>query len=201
MDILALASETDLSSTHGRDLLPAERQRKDPVFKHVREKFGEAVDPKWPRYRVEVPDGDGVRTFLIGAPAFYAQGMACRGTKGYVAWDIQAQRFAWLKDAWRLDYERMEPEGVILSKLNAHRVINVPTLVCHGDIRNQKTRTPDIWEAQQPDEDTSCEQEEYTLRRHAHYRIVVQEVAKPLSEFLSGQHLVSVIVDCVQGML
>ncbi|KAI0324060.1 hypothetical protein GY45DRAFT_469684 [Cubamyces sp. BRFM 1775] len=239
MDILALASETDLSSTHGHDLLPAERQRKDHIFKHVREKFQEAVDPKWPRYRVEVPDGDGVRTFLIGAPAFYAQGMACRGTKGYVAWDIQAQRFAWLKDAWRLDYERMEPEGVILRKLNAHGVINVPTLVCHGDIRNQKTRTPDIWEAQQPlrpatpastaasvspsptlvdpahqmsstmsrkrtlveveDEDTSDGEEEYTLRRHAHYRIVVQEVAKPLSEFLSGKHLVSVIIDCVRA--
>ncbi|KAI0324568.1 hypothetical protein GY45DRAFT_1375459 [Cubamyces sp. BRFM 1775] len=239
MDILALSSKTDLSSCEGYDLLPAERQRKDHIFKHVREKFGEAVDHKWPRYRVEVPDGDGVRTFLIGAPAFYAQGMACRGTKGYVAWDIQAKRFAWLKDVWRLDYERMEPEGVILSKLNAHGVVNVPTLVCHGDIRNQKTLTPDIWEAQQPvrpdtpastaasvspsptlvdpapqppsstsrkrtlveaeDEDTSCGEEEYTLRRHAHYRIVVQEVAKPLSEFLSGRHLVSIIIHCIQA--
>ncbi|KAH9896024.1 hypothetical protein C8Q73DRAFT_643740 [Cubamyces lactineus] len=238
MDFLASESPNDIASEE-HVLEPDERRRKDPVFTHVRQKFREAVDPKWPRYRVEVPDGDGVRTFLIGGPLFYAHGMACRGTKGYVAWDTKAMRFAWLKDAWRLDYERMDSEGVILSKLNANGVMNVPTLVCHGDIRDQKTRTPDIWESQQPvrpvsptqtatslspsptlvdpspsassstslkrtlfdvEADETCDgEEEYTLRRHAHYRIVVEEVAKPLCEFLSGQHLVSVIMDCVEA--
>ncbi|KAI0660096.1 hypothetical protein C8Q70DRAFT_978183 [Cubamyces menziesii] len=240
MDVLASDWPGDLAS-EDRVLKPDECIKNDPVFKYVREKFREAVCSAWPRYRVEVPDGDGVRIFLIGPPSFYAHGMACRGTKGYVAWDTKARRFAWLKDAWRLDYGRMEPEGVILSKLNAKGVVNVPTLVCHGDIRNQKTRTPDIWEAQQPvrsstpsstatsvspsptlvdpspsassstslkrtlvevevnDESDSEGSEAYTLRRHVHYRIVVQEVAKPLSEFLSGQHLVSVIMDCVEA--
>ncbi|KAH9896049.1 hypothetical protein C8Q73DRAFT_644518 [Cubamyces lactineus] len=237
MDFLAMEAHNDLSS-EGHDLVAGELKTDPPVFVHVRAKFREAMDPKWPRYRVEVPDGNTTRIFLIGKPSFYAQGMACRGTKGYVAWDTQSERFVWLKDAWRIDYERMEPEGAILGKLNAKGVINVPTLVCHGDIRNQKTRTPDIWEAQQPglpapasdaasvspsatlvepspsstssaslkrslfemeSDETVGDQEEYTLRRHAHYRVVVEEVAKPLSDFRRGRQLVGIIMDCVEA--
>ncbi|KAI0324337.1 hypothetical protein GY45DRAFT_1313971 [Cubamyces sp. BRFM 1775] len=236
MDFLATPGPNDLASD-AHDLEAGELKADFPVFEHVRDKFREAMDPKWPRYRVEVPDGNVTRLFLIGKPSFYAHGMACRGTKGFVAWDIQAERFVWLKGAWRIDYERMEPEGAILGKLNAKGVVNIPTLVCHGDIRNQKTRTPDIWEAQQPvpltpapgvasvspsptlvdpsspissksrkrslDEveldDVFGGQEEYTLRRHAHYRIVVEEVAKPLSDFHRGRQLVGIIIDCVEA--
>ncbi|KAH9896037.1 hypothetical protein C8Q73DRAFT_690614 [Cubamyces lactineus] len=234
MDFLALDSPNDIASEERR-LEASELKTDRPVFQHVRDKFRDAVNSNWPRYRVEVSDGDTTRIFLIAKPSFYAHGMACRGTKGFVAWDIQAQRFVWLKDAWRLDYERMEPEGVVLSRLNAHGVVNVPTLVCHGDVRNQKTRTPDIWEAQRPlpstaspsevsssgtlvdpfpssstksrkrslieleEEDTLGGLEEYTLRRHAHYRIVVEEVALPLSDFRKGKQLVSIIMDCVKA--
>ncbi len=35
------------------------------------------------------------------------------------------------------------------------------------------------------------------LRRHKHYRLVVEEVALPLSEFQFGRQLVSVVKDCV----
>ncbi|KAI0662207.1 hypothetical protein C8Q70DRAFT_963679 [Cubamyces menziesii] len=37
------------------------------------------------------------------------------------------------------------------------------------------------------------------LRRHVHYRIVVEEVALPLEEFEHGHHLVSVICDCIEA--
>ncbi|KAH9896040.1 hypothetical protein C8Q73DRAFT_643342 [Cubamyces lactineus] len=235
MDFLALQAPDDLASEE-RMLKPDELKTDRPVLAHVRDKFREAVSSNWPRYRVEVPSGNTTRIFLVGKPAFYTHGMACRGTKGFVAWDTQAQRFVWLKDAWRLDYERMESEGAILRKLNAKGVINVPTLVCHGDIRNQKTRTPDIWEARQPIpsapsgtlsaspsatlvnssasstsaprkrssgqmevDETLGGEEEYTLRRHAHYRIVVEEIGKPLSDFRRGRQLVGVIMDCVQA--
>ncbi|KAI0323417.1 hypothetical protein GY45DRAFT_1439605 [Cubamyces sp. BRFM 1775] len=233
MDLLASESPRDFAYEE-RDLLPGELKTDRPVFKYVRDKFREAVEPKWPRYRVEVPDGALMRTFLIGRPAFYAHGMACRGTKGFVAWDVKAKRFAWLKDAWRLDYEHMDQEGTILSRLNAQGVAYVPTLVCHGDIRSQKTRTPDIWEAQHPippassharssatlvdphppsspapplkrsraeleTDDTLHGAEDCTLRRHAHYRIVVQEVALPLLDFTHGQQLVAIIMDCVEA--
>ncbi|KAH9889980.1 hypothetical protein C8Q73DRAFT_146831 [Cubamyces lactineus] len=48
--------------------------------------------------------------------------------------------------------------------------------------------------------DTADDSEETCpLRRHVHYRIVVEEVALPLEEFEDGHHLVSVICDCVEA--
>ncbi|KAI9058411.1 hypothetical protein FKP32DRAFT_1273175 [Trametes sanguinea] len=120
------------------------------VFKHVREKFAQSLDERFPWYRLEVPHGGGTRSFLVGKPTFCAPGMAGRGTKGYVALEVGASespaRFVWLKDAWRTYYDDVEQEGVVLQQLNAARVANVPTLICHGDILNQHTVTPEWWE-------------------------------------------------------
>ncbi|KAI0324566.1 hypothetical protein GY45DRAFT_1375457 [Cubamyces sp. BRFM 1775] len=245
MDILAGQSKTDLAAEE-RKLKPSELRPNPPTFAYVRELFQASIDPKWTRYRVEVPDGDTTRTFLIGGPSFYARGMAGRGTKGFVAWDRQTGRFMWLKDAWRLDYERMDREGDILKHLNDCNVANVPTLCCHGDIRNQKTKTPDVWEAQHPspppasvppprsipvsapagidpgsshtlvarpsstmtsrkrscpenDDNPPENREECPLRCHAHYRIVVEEVCRPLAEFTSGQQLISIVLSCLHA--
>ncbi|RPD57566.1 hypothetical protein L226DRAFT_481758 [Lentinus tigrinus ALCF2SS1-7] len=119
------------------------------VFKYVREAFIESVkDESWPRYRVEVPDGEKTRTFLIGKPTFQAKGLAGRGTRGYVALDCDAKdaRFVWLKDAWRAHYLLVDREGDILARLQKAEVPNIPTLVCHGDIGEQVTYTPQLWE-------------------------------------------------------
>ncbi|KAI0324334.1 hypothetical protein GY45DRAFT_427623 [Cubamyces sp. BRFM 1775] len=149
MDILACQSRTDMAIDE-RSLLPHEVPAGVPIFKHERLLFHPSIARKWTRYRLEVPDGDKTRSFLVGGPSFYAPGMAGRGTKGFVAWDCRAQRFVWLKDAWRLDYEQMEPEGLILKRLNDLEVANVPTVICHGDIHNQKTKTPEVRETQHP---------------------------------------------------
>ncbi|KAH9889981.1 hypothetical protein C8Q73DRAFT_667689 [Cubamyces lactineus] len=42
-------------------------------------------------------------------------------------------------------------------------------------------------------------EEKCPLRRHIHYRIVVEEVGRPLETFEDGHHLVSVIHDCVKA--
>ncbi|KAI8976342.1 hypothetical protein BD414DRAFT_539335 [Trametes punicea] len=167
--------------------------------------------------------------------------MAGRGTRGYVALDCETKRFVWLKDAWRVHYELVEKEGTILAQLNEKKVRNVPTLVCHGDIRNQTTKSPSVWEQKNPPKSASAPplllsspfssssktlvnnqaappstprkrshsevastdtidfREECPLRRHMHYRIVVREVALPLSEFQNGRQLVWIILDCVRA--
>ena len=121
----------------------------DPLmgdFDYVRQMFSDSLKAKWPRYRIEVPDGDKTHKFLIGKPAFRAKGMAGRGTRGYVALDCESKVFVWLKDAWRANYELVTPEGDILKALNLADVYNVPTLVYHGDIKDQATETPGWWE-------------------------------------------------------
>ncbi|KAI8983168.1 hypothetical protein BD414DRAFT_508316 [Trametes punicea] len=122
------------------------------VFKYVRDMFRESLDPRWPYYRLEVPEKGRMRSFLVGKRVFRAPGMAGRGTRGYVALDIDAStdRFVWLKDAWRTHYELVDQEGSVLEKLNQADVTNVPTLICHGDILDQVTQTPEWWERKNP---------------------------------------------------
>ncbi|KAI1788204.1 hypothetical protein LXA43DRAFT_895063 [Ganoderma leucocontextum] len=129
-------------------------------FAYVQDMFKHSLVPGWPRYRVEVPvevsagekkvpDGEKkFRHFLIAKPTFRAKGMTGRGTRGYVALDCVTERFVWLKDAWRANYEFVDKEGDILAALNEGQVSNVPTMLCHGDISGQATETPDWWERQ-----------------------------------------------------
>ncbi|KAI0689367.1 hypothetical protein C8T65DRAFT_673012 [Cerioporus squamosus] len=223
-----------------RVLGEGEVPQKSFVFRYVREAFQKSVeDDRWPRYRVEVPDGKQTRTFLIGKPSFRAKGLAGRGTRGYVALECGTGRFVWLKDAWRAHYLLVDREGDILERLSHANVPNIPTLLCHGDVDDQVTYTPQRWEEKNPapsvhsksgtppssntagpsssssqkrklDPD-ECKgdvpppkglsrlpfRSDSPLRRHKHYRLVVEEVALPLSEFQFGRQLVSVVKDCV----
>ncbi|KAI0689366.1 hypothetical protein C8T65DRAFT_700277 [Cerioporus squamosus] len=214
------------------------------VFSYVRKAFQESLkDVRWPRYRVEVSNGNQTRSFLIGKPRFRARGLTGRGTRGYVALECGTGRFVWLKDAWRAHYLLVEREGDILERLNEAKVLRVPTLVCHGDIQDQVTYTPQKWEEKNPipqsfpvrhsksaapssstragpssstsqkrkrgaDDDADhvpppkglsrpSFRSDCPLRRHKHYRLVVEEVALPLSEFQFGRQLVSIVRDCV----
>ena len=120
------------------------------VFKYVRNMFNVAVESPWPRYRLEVPDGNSTRTFLVAKPTFRARGLAGRGTRGYVALDCGSGKFVWLKDAWRAHYLLLDKEGDVVARLNKAHVKHVPTLVCHGDIADQQTLTPEWWEMKHP---------------------------------------------------
>ncbi|KAI0699933.1 hypothetical protein C8T65DRAFT_831736 [Cerioporus squamosus] len=120
------------------------------TYAYVRKLFRASLTEAWPRYELEVPDGENVRKFLVGRPYFRAKGMTGRGTRGYVALDLETKRFVWLKDAWRAHYALLTKEGDILARLNAAGVSNIPTLVCHGDIDGQTTKTPEFWELMHP---------------------------------------------------
>ncbi|KAI0667547.1 hypothetical protein C8Q78DRAFT_1105481, partial [Trametes maxima] len=167
------------------------------VFRYVRDMFRDSLRENWPRYRLKVREGGITRNFLVCKPVFHASGMVGRGTRGYVALDYGRDRFVWLKDAWRAHYELVDQEGCILAKLNQEGVDNVPTLVCHGDILDQTTMTPSYWERKNPPSQSTLPSIDCPLRRHMHYRLVVEEVAMPLTGFQNGRQLVSIILDCV----
>ncbi|KAI0631772.1 hypothetical protein C8Q77DRAFT_1128759 [Trametes polyzona] len=228
------------------------------TYRYVREMFCQSLLGDWPRYKLQVVEGNKKYHFLVGKPVFQASGMAGRGTQGFVAWDCERERFVWLKDAWRAFYELVDQEGTILRLLNSNNVKFVPTVYCHGDVLGQTTLTPKYWEMKNPpslsvpdtpqcsspsmpllpvpsssrtlagtppssskgrkrsiaevdDEsnntllpsglDADCKKTSYRddcpLRRHMHYRLVVDEVAMPLKEFQSAWQLVAVILDCI----
>ncbi|KAI8976568.1 hypothetical protein BD414DRAFT_445984 [Trametes punicea] len=259
MDKMAERDESDLPAER-RTVTEAESGN---VFEYVRTAFRESLDEDWPRWKLSIPqEGGPAKEFLVGKPHFCAKGMAGRGTRGYVAIDLsgKTKRFVWLKDAWRTYYDLVESEGTVLQLLNRHKVVNVPTFVCHSDLPGQSTRTPEIWDlnyerrksaqaAAQPatnvpststvprrastqtpgaspsfssslkrarsDEEERLDmppppppnradttgvessQDVCPLRRHIHYRLVVEEIGRPLHTFIDGHHLVSVIYNCI----
>ncbi|EJF56419.1 hypothetical protein DICSQDRAFT_183836 [Dichomitus squalens LYAD-421 SS1] len=120
-------------------------------YKYVRKMFEESIrDKDRPRYKLQIPSGDGVDHFLVGKAAVVTPGMAGRGTQCWVAWHCEGARFVWLKDSWRVSFEDIEKEGDIIARLNHAKIPGVPTLVCHGDIGNQTTLTADWWKHKNP---------------------------------------------------
>ncbi|RDX50599.1 hypothetical protein OH76DRAFT_1402203 [Lentinus brumalis] len=101
-----------------------------PVLSHIRQKFRESLVSRFPRYRLTVDGHD----YLVGKPVVMRRNIISRGNRGYIALDWETQRLVFLKDCWRSAYEGVELEGAIISKLNEHKVTNVPTVVRYGDV-------------------------------------------------------------------
>ncbi|KAI1796544.1 hypothetical protein LXA43DRAFT_1157857 [Ganoderma leucocontextum] len=166
-------------------------------------------------------------SFAVGKPHFYAGGVVGRGTCGYIAVPLDENGkptplripkdskptplseddkpadgdqsteskdvyFVYLKDAWRVDHAGIEKEGAVLHVLNKHQVHYVPTLLHYGDL-GQDTLSYAKWAAYHDNEDPS----DCPLKAHQHYRLVVAEVGKPLSEFTNGRELVIAILCCI----
>ncbi|KDQ59752.1 hypothetical protein JAAARDRAFT_56722 [Jaapia argillacea MUCL 33604] len=127
-----------------------------------------------------------LREYIIGKPKFKAGGMTGRATRGYVALDVKTEQFVWLKDVWRIG--SLHKEGDIIQELNRKEVRNVPTLVCHGDVQQQKTKSQTFWQGTDGDN---------PMKEYIHYRLVVAEVGLDLSEFASGLELIRIIRHCL----
>ncbi|TFK88444.1 hypothetical protein K466DRAFT_662290 [Polyporus arcularius HHB13444] len=173
---------------------------------HVQKLFYESLDEAWPWWQLEVqvepPSGKPrtrlhcTRKFLVGKPHFQASGVTGRGTRGYVALPLNnsgrlCEPFVYLKDAWRVDHTGIEKEGDTLHELNQADVPYVPTLICHGDLKGpeQTTDWRSLWKQYYPDE---C-----PLQRHQHYRLVVKQVGKPLTEFGPGFDDLVMAIGCI----
>lgn len=195
-------------------------QSSEPVFKYVRDGFRASLAKGGPRYRLLV--GKEKRQFLVASPTFNAASMFGRGTRGYIAWDLQNHKFVWLKDSWRPFYEGVEPEGNYLEKMASKPDIKltVPTVVAHGDVLQQTTFAAEYIAEQllpetpaaevlsdastnsrkrtREDDDTEEKPEvPAEPRMFIHYRIAVEEVCFKMDNFTSGKQLVRMLLNCV----
>ncbi|KAI0767090.1 hypothetical protein C8Q74DRAFT_1204009 [Fomes fomentarius] len=164
------------------------------VGEHARHLFESSLDKNSTWWKLKIGD----RYFLVGAPHFIASGLAGRATRGYVAIDLKADYgpFVYLKDCWRVAHDHIQREGDILEYLNdakTGKVPNIPTLVCHDDIEEQRTQTQDVWKEQRSGGTTvPC-----PLKTYRHYRMVVEEVCLPMKEFRSGRELIGLLIMCM----
>ncbi|KAI0776300.1 hypothetical protein BD413DRAFT_610967 [Trametes elegans] len=176
--------------------LMRERAEQVQAGDYVGELFRKHLDPEWAWWKLAVHDEldrGKPHHFLVGKPHFQASGVVGRTTHGYIALpaaDPLHRKFVYLKDAWRVDSTDIEKEGDVLQELREHGVPFTPTLLHHGDLPGQTTKNIDVWE-QMTGEKASH------LKRHQHYRLVVQEVGKSLDEFSDANQLVFAVSCCV----
>ncbi|RDX41011.1 hypothetical protein OH76DRAFT_257455 [Lentinus brumalis] len=195
------------------------------AFKYVREKFAASLQEDSPRYRVAVPTKHEGRFkyFLTGKPTFEASGLLGRGTRGYIAIDVETKCFVWLKDVWRPYYVNVQAEGINLETLQAADVSSIPTMLCAGDLR-QETQMHNHWKPATDGQDSAKasegsrgskrdrpgtakptarsdkkEREQHRTRHLSHYRLVVSEVCLPLTDLKTPRQLVQVVLNCVQA--
>ncbi|KAI0645293.1 hypothetical protein C8Q79DRAFT_1104751 [Trametes meyenii] len=158
------------------------------------------LDKKWPWWLLSFKDQEtkNVRKFVVGKPNFTSPGVAGRGTRGFIALDLEKPMDSpvYLKDAWRVVHDDIEKEGNTLKRLNNVNASYVPTLEAHGDLDGQTTVSQDLWFKYRPSisPHTPC-----PLKKHTHYRIVVQEVGKPLTEIASGYDLINALYCCIRA--
>ncbi|KAI0781505.1 hypothetical protein BD413DRAFT_462844, partial [Trametes elegans] len=182
MDTLAAKNPRDLSDQEGTEVPP--RAPDDPpyVVAYVRKMFAASLNPNWPRWKTSVEAEGGRREFLAGMPQVLLSGLIERGTREYVAYDCMDKRFVWLKDTWRPDFSR---EGETVDILATAGVKNIPTVICHGETGHA---------AQTPLEEPK------KIRPLKHYRLVLEEVCRPLGDFLCARDLVVIVRDAIIGV-
>jgi hypothetical protein len=117
-----------------------------------------------------------------------------RGTRCFIAVDCQTGKLCVLKDVWRID--GYHPEGEVYAKLHEKNVRNIPAILASGNVKNLDGNAgahscgafPEIRIPKGS-----------TIRRHIHYRIVLNVVGDALSNFKSTYELTRCVLDAIEG--
>jgi hypothetical protein len=107
-----------------------------------------------------------------------------RGTRCYQAYDCQTHKVVLLKDTWRV--ENYLPEGDVYRKLHEAGISYIAGLVTAGDVRGSTHRCGDIDRIQPRKVGSS-------IRRHVHYRLVLDTIGDSLTHFSSTWELVNAV--------
>ncbi|EIM85653.1 uncharacterized protein STEHIDRAFT_28904, partial [Stereum hirsutum FP-91666 SS1] len=131
-----------------------------------------------PVFKVSV----GSHVFYISSPFTTTHGYPVgRGTRCYEAYNPVNGKRVLLKDTWR--YAEYPPEHEIYEKLRDSGVSNVLRVVAWGDVEGPLQ---------------TCGRDG-GLRELIHYRIVLDEVGKSLTEFDSTHQFITVIRDALRA--
>lgn len=163
----------------------------------IHDAFGDALEHKdlslWPIHKVVVASEEegqpaAISHFLISHPCTPMSSLYGRGVKGFIAFDLEKHDFVFLKDGWRPDSESIHAEWKVYERLKKRGLTKadfVATMRCGGDVPNtmgsgaQRTRSQKLLKG-------------LTLAR-IHCRLVLNEIAHPLSRYQTALELISVL--------
>ncbi|KAL6309331.1 hypothetical protein BKA93DRAFT_759621 [Sparassis latifolia] len=134
---------------------------------------------------------------------------------GYWAVNADSGQVVFLKDTWRWNGKR-QMEGEILADLHAAGVHNIPRLICHGDVKEARTRTHEIDQVEGPENsnfeavkrtqtDRFCQarwvgENLASFHPRVHYRLVLGTVGYGLERFRGAQELLHATYDVYDSM-
>ena len=150
----------------------------------------------WPIYKVTVTDPDGSQhNFLVSKPCTDLPSLYGRGGKGYIAFDLGRKDFVFLKDSWRPDTDTITSEPAVYNIFKDKGLTaedHLATMCCGGDV---------------PDSDSSSVQRTRSQKRlskrkpgHIHCRLVLNEIAHHMSNYLDTKNLFTVVLWALCGM-
>ncbi|KAE9388523.1 hypothetical protein BT96DRAFT_836105, partial [Gymnopus androsaceus JB14] len=113
-----------------------------------------------------------------------------RGTRCFVAVDCDTMELCALKDTWRVaGYQR---EGEVYQWLHKNSVRNIGNILAEGDVAGSLHSCGSFDSNWKLPSDS-------TIRKHIHYRIVLDVVGEPLSAFKSTWELNKMMLDAVEA--
>jgi len=153
-------------------------------------KFGSRQGPQ-PRF-YEFRLGPG--WVVVGySPKMSTSSLFGKASQPFIVWDSAAREKRFLKDTWRIDQPEMVVEGEIYKLLESNEVPNVASVIWHGDINEQQTLTSKLCinfgdtYAIQP------------LTPHKHYRLVLDKVGRPCTEYNNQYHFFTIVHQAMNG--
>lgn len=155
------------------------------------------ADPNFsPIYKLEVAaptesDPARKRHFLVGKAETFSRSPVGRGTRGYIAFDLEEGRLHWLKDVWRADSAQIHKEIDVYKRLHNAGVPNIASIECGGDVETggevQTTRSQDHFP------------EHALVLLRIHYRLVFKNVYRPLNTYGSARSMIIYVGDALEG--
>jgi hypothetical protein len=140
-----------------------------------------------PLFKVSVTDSETKKTtfYIVSKPLSNTDIFPVgRGTRCYQAYDCQTHKVVLLKDTWRV--EKYLREGDVYRKLHNAGVSYMAGLVTAGDVCGSTHRCGDVRVVRSRTTGIS-------IRRHVHYRLVLDTVGDPLTHFSSTWELVNAV--------
>lgn len=124
-----------------------------------------------------------------------------KGTRAFVAYDVERKTVVFIKDYWRLDLgpDHLTERQVFLelSKDHGQRPLHIPTFLGGGDVLDarmevQRSLAHAVVAASRSGDASACP-------GRVHTRLVFKEVCRPLESFRDARELASVVHDVLQG--
>ena len=141
---------------------------------------------QWPAYQLTMCG----RRYIIARPTFASPALYGRCTRGYLAYDIVGKAIRFLKDSWRLDLDRIRPEHEVYERLRSKGVSYIATCLAHEDVPSNGTcqcTTVHLYFDQAP------------RPRRRHYRLLLKEVCRPLTDFADFGELTAFMCCAIIG--